>query len=222
MGIKIRPATPNDGPSLATINIKAFADAPFIGNAFPNIPYEIVHSLKQRRFLQKMAHPLTYVIAAVDEDSGAVIGCSRWVIPTSEAGKSATELLSDVTAEKRGVELEMPEGANRDIYEGFFAILKEKADVYLRKDDIVLEFLATVPEYQGRGVGKALLRWGTEQADKQQKRIYLEGTTEGFPLYAKSGWATLEKVDIDYRQWGGEGSQELTLMMRDPLPYSSD
>jgi GNAT superfamily N-acetyltransferase len=86
----------------------------------------------------------------------------------------------------------------------------------------VLEFLATLPEYQGQGVGKTLLRWGMEQADKQQKRIYLEGTTEGLPLYVKSGWATLEKVGIDYRQWGGEGGQELTLMVRDPLPYSSD
>jgi predicted N-acetyltransferase YhbS len=82
----------------------------------------------------------------------------------------------------------------------------------------VLEFLATRPDQQGRGVGKALLRWGMDHADKQQRRIYLEATTPGFPLYAKMGWKPLEEAEIDYARWGGEGKQVLTLMARDPLP----
>ncbi|KAL4886881.1 acyl-CoA N-acyltransferase [Aspergillus karnatakaensis] len=222
--ITLRPAIPSDAPSLAAINIKSFANSPFIANAFPNIPYDVVRPLKERRYLQKMSHPLTHVIVAVDEESGEVIGCSRWVIPTAE-GKSAKELLQEETEKEKGkgagAAAEIPEGTNHEVYEGFFGILKDKADVHLGGEDIVLEFLATHPARQGQGVGKALLAWGISQADKLQKRIYLEGTTEGYPLYAKSGWATLEKISIDYTRWGGEGAQELTLMMRDPLPYSS-
>ncbi|KAL4869544.1 acyl-CoA N-acyltransferase [Aspergillus spectabilis] len=178
MGLLIRRATPSDAPSMATINIKAFEGPPFITNAFPNIPYSI-----------KMAHPLTHVIVAEDEESGEVVGCSRWVIPSDESGQSAKELLDEATAGEKGegggegvgVELEMPEGTNREIYEGFFAIICRKMI------SVFLEFLATSPEDQGKGIGNALLRWGTEQADQQQRRIYLEATEDGFPLYAKSG-----------------------------------
>ncbi|KAL5339531.1 acyl-CoA N-acyltransferase [Aspergillus crustosus] len=221
MGLLIRRATPSDAPTMATINIEAFRGAPFISNAFPNIPDEIVHPLKQRRYLKKMAHPLTHVIVAEDEESGEVVGCSRWVIPSDEAGKSAKELLSAATAGEKGdgaeVQLELPEGTNLEIYEGFFVTLKEKADEYLQTDDVVLEFLATAPEHQGKGIGKALVRWGTDQADQQQRRIYVEATEQGLPVYAKSGWNSFETLRLDYRRWGGEGGQELTIMIRDPI-----
>ena len=43
------------------------------------------------------------------------------------------------------------------------------------QSDVVLELLAVHPEHQRLGAGKALVRWGTEAADKQglQVRIYL-------------------------------------------------
>lgn len=80
----------------------------------------------------------------------------------------------------------------------------------------VLEFIATLPQHQGQGVGKALLRWGIERAEAEHRRIYLEATMEGLPVYEKSGWRALEQVDIDYTRWGGQGEQTLTLMVRDP------
>ncbi|KAL4936155.1 hypothetical protein BDV06DRAFT_205539 [Aspergillus oleicola] len=232
MNILIRPAVPSDAPSLAAINILAFAGQGFFANAFANIPYDVVHPLKRARYLQKMAHPQTEVITAVDSDSGEIVGCARWVFPSDKPGEDAAQLMSDAAAAEkeaagRGAgsgsgrdELQIPEGTNKEIYDGFFEVLKESAKAHLRDDDIVLEFIATHPKHQGRGVGKALLRWGIESAEKAGKRIYLEATGEGYPVYLKSGWRALQRVEIDYARWGGVGTQVLTLMVRDPSPVA--
>ncbi|KAL4951648.1 acyl-CoA N-acyltransferase [Aspergillus filifer] len=239
MNILLRPAIPSDASVLAEINILAFANQGFISNAFPNVPYNAVHPLKCTRYLQKMAHPQTQVIAAIDQDSGEVLGCARWVFPSDKPGESAAELMSDAAAkEKEAVDENgagaqrigepnsssspgLPEGTNKEIYDGFFQILKESARGHLRDDDIVLEFIATHPKYQGRGVGKALLAWGIERAGKEGKRIYLEATEEGYPVYVKNGWRALARVEIDYARWGGVGGQALTLMVRNPdIPLS--
>ncbi|KAL4922371.1 acyl-CoA N-acyltransferase [Aspergillus aurantiobrunneus] len=220
MQMQIRYAVESDAPALAAINIKAFTGQAFIANAFPGIPYEVVHPLKRARYLQKMMHPQTHVLAAVDE-SGTVVGCARWVIPADEDGaakKATVTAMSDAAAAEASAELALPEGTNKAIYEGFFATLKERGRKYLRDDDFVLDFIATHPSFQGRGIAKALLRWGTDAADRAQKRIYLEATPEGQPVYEKSGWRALERVDIEYAPWGGEGRSELMLMLRDPVP----
>ncbi|KAL2861588.1 acyl-CoA N-acyltransferase [Aspergillus pseudodeflectus] len=215
MPIQVRYASESLASTLASINITSFAGQGFIENTFSNVADDAIFELKRKRYLQKLAHPKTHVLAAVDEDSGEIVGCARWVFPGEEVG---SQLGSEEAAAEAGAELALPEGTNRGIYDGFFQVLKEKGEKYYREDDIVLEFLATRPDQQGRGVGKALLRWGMDLADKQQRRIYLEATTPGFPLYAKMGWKALEEAEIDYTQWGGEGKQVLTLMARDPLP----
>ncbi|KAL4741642.1 acyl-CoA N-acyltransferase [Aspergillus similis] len=226
MRIKIRPAVPSDAPTLAVINIDAFAGQGFISNAFPNLGSDAVHHLKTTRYLQKIAQPRIHVLAAVDEDTGALVGCARWSFPAAgdkdndrdKPAESGAETEAEAGSKSESISLPLPEGTNRAVYDGFFETLKEKAKDYLRDDDIVLDFLTTQPEYQGKGVGTALLRWGIEQADQQQRRIYLEATTEGYPVYVKCGWRGVERIKMDYAQWGGEGSQELTLMVRDPLP----
>lgn len=245
MVINLRPAVPSDAPTLADINIKAFTGQGFITNTFPGVPHAVVHELKRARYLRKMAHPQTHVIVAEDDASGALVGCARWIFPAADGNgngsvKGAGDLVDEDSAEAaKGAEEALPEGTNRGIYTGFFEILKEKGKAYLRDDDVgrfflsflsvyflegesvkyvmaVLEFIATLPQHQGQGVGKALLRWGIERAEAERRRIYLEATTEGLPVYEKSGWRALEQVDIDYTRWGGQGEQTLTLMVRDP------
>lgn len=84
----------------------------------------------------------------------------------------------------------------------------------------VLDLLATLPEYQGRGFGSAILKWGTNKADASQSRIFLEGTPEGVPVYLKHGWKILEEVVMDYTLFGSVGQESFFLMMRDPVSQS--
>lgn len=82
--------------------------------------------------------------------------------------------------------------------------------------DSVLDFLATSPAHQGKGIGSSLLKWGLQKADSLKRRTYLEGTTEGYPLYLKYGFKTVEESEIDFTPYGGEGFQKFFIMIRDP------
>lgn len=61
-----------------------------------------------------------------------------------------------------------------------------------------------------------MLRWGIERADAVQARIYLEATPEGYPLYCKYGWKTVEHAILDYSSVGGVGTQAFIIMIREP------
>jgi hypothetical protein len=133
MPIQVRYATESLAPTLASINIDSFAGQGFITNAFSNVADDAIFELKRKRYLQKLAHPKTHVLAAIDEDSGEIVGCARWIFPGEEVG---SQLSSEEAAAEAGAELALPEGTNRGIYDGFFEVLKEKGEKYSRADDI--------------------------------------------------------------------------------------
>jgi len=43
------------------------------------------------------------------------------------------------------------------------------------------------PDYQRKGLGRMLLRWGLDKADAEGKRAFLTSTPEGKPLYLSEG-----------------------------------
>jgi len=53
---------------------------------------------------------------------------------------------------------------------------------------LYLESLFVSPQYQGQGVGKALLEWGHRFADRRNLLCHCTATYLGSLLYAKSGW----------------------------------
>ncbi|KAL5050587.1 hypothetical protein BDW71DRAFT_172769 [Aspergillus fruticulosus] len=138
MRINIRPAVPSDAPALAAINVDAFAGQSFFSNAFPNLSYEVIHHFKTTRYLQKIAQPRVHVLAAMDEDTGALVGCARWSFPaTGDRDKvKPAERASGAESASESSSLPLPEGTNRAVHDGFFETLKEKAKSYLRDDDI--------------------------------------------------------------------------------------
>lgn len=81
----------------------------------------------------------------------------------------------------------------------------------------MLDLLATLPEYQGRGIGSVVLKWGTEKADAHQVRLYLEATLDGFRLYEKFGWKPVEQMFINFEEFGLEGGETFWIMIRDPI-----
>jgi len=49
---------------------------------------------------------------------------------------------------------------------------------------------------QRRGVGSRLLRYGTDQADAEGIKAYLNGTTQGKALYEHGGFKVAEKTEF--------------------------
>jgi GNAT superfamily N-acetyltransferase len=60
-----------------------------------------------------------------------------------------------------------------------------------------LGMLGTDPQWQGKGIGSALLSAGLERCDQTGHRIYLEATKEtNVPFYARNGFVVTEEMHV--------------------------
>jgi GNAT superfamily N-acetyltransferase len=58
-----------------------------------------------------------------------------------------------------------------------------------------LEVLVTHEDYRGLGLGSRLVKWGTEQADKEGVECYLDGGAKAQPLYEKFGFEVVDCME---------------------------
>lgn len=61
--------------------------------------------------------------------------------------------------------------------------------------------LSVSPKYQGRGVGSALLRWGTDICDDQGAFAWVHSSEPAWPMYEKCGFRTVRSLDIDLDEY---------------------
>lgn len=81
---------------------------------------------------------------------------------------------------------------------------------------LVCHLLVTDPDFQRRGLGAMLLGHVTELADAENRRIYLEATAAGHPLYEKLGFRDIDLITIDLKKWGEDVTDYNWVMMREP------
>jgi GNAT superfamily N-acetyltransferase len=81
---------------------------------------------------------------------------------------------------------------------------------------IAVGALYTHPSYQRRGCSSAILRWGTQLADANCARIYLESTPQARRLYLNHGWKLIEQSAIDLSEFGVNASYDIGIMIREP------
>lgn len=58
-----------------------------------------------------------------------------------------------------------------------------------------LESLGTHPDYQRRGAGSMLVKWGCDLADKNGVAAYVDASKEGAALYKKYGFVDFSPAD---------------------------
>jgi len=80
---------------------------------------------------------------------------------------------------------------------------------------LALHTLAVHPDYQRRGCGSMLVKWGVEKADAVGRKCYLESTPAAYPLYQRYGWADVDEIVLDLVKFG-EGEHRIKIMMREP------
>ncbi|KAF7627916.1 acyl-CoA N-acyltransferase [Aspergillus flavus] len=220
MPIQIRYATESDSPDLVHINTVSFAPGLFYQNAFANVKVSALQTLKYARTFARFVDPKYHLLVATESETGRVIAFMRVVIPLhyQQDSHSLTELSEDANKMAAKPDEYLPEGINKRVYTCYLDMLKSSRERYLGENDMILDFLATDPEYQGRGIGSQMLKWATQKADSLNARMFLEATEEGYPLYKKYGWNTQEEVVIDFEPLGGHNKGRYYIMIRDPIP----
>lgn len=232
----IKYATESDGPGLAKVNVQSFQGRRYLQEVFPGATLSRVQEYKIVVGMKHLANPNMHVLKIHDPVSGELATYSRWQFPAS-FGPSLVPLSEKAAFLAKDPIPHAPQQMNKGVFSAFKRLLEDSRKRYTTENDIskwppnsrhgggffgsnsspVLNLLATLPEYQGRGFGSAVLKWGMEKADASQSRIFLEGTPEGVPIYLKHGWKILEEVVMDYTQFGGVGQESFFLMMRDPV-----
>jgi ribosomal protein S18 acetylase RimI-like enzyme len=73
--------------------------------------------------------------------------------------------------------------------------------------------MRVLPEYQGKGLGSMLLRWGLKLAVERGKRIFVYASPEGRALYEKFGFEVVGEVEMDMEKYGGKGMYIESIML---------
>ncbi|EPS31099.1 hypothetical protein PDE_06054 [Penicillium oxalicum 114-2] len=218
---QIRYATEADMPELCEINYSSFKQYRFRSAVFPESDPPTLKRFKALNGMKQIANPEMHVVAVTDSTTGHILGYARWFIPEILGVPPHTCCLSEEGAAQAAAAESPLTHAPRPMNEGlFFAPRKLLAGTRKRHTmarDIVLDFLATLPSYRGRGIGSALLEWGIAIADTLHTRIYLEATHAGLPLYRKYGWKIVEQLVLDLESYGECGQEIFTLMLREPV-----
>jgi GNAT superfamily N-acetyltransferase len=192
----IRTATEDEIPELARATTLAFAADPVLAYLQPD------ESRRAGRFERAM----NYFLRTIWFQYGAcyttpgVVGASFWV-PPGEAHMSVWEQLRTVPGFARTF--------GRDVLRWLRVVTLLDRN-HPREDHWYLPIVGVVPEWQGRGLGTALMRPILDRCDREGIPAYLEASTpRNRVCYERQGFVARQEIHIP------DGTP-MWLMWRDP------
>ncbi|KAH8695932.1 acyl-CoA N-acyltransferase [Talaromyces proteolyticus] len=211
--ISVLPATEEDYLALAQVESQAFSDPDDTSSDVPSTiggvmfgPPSAEGQAARAKDLAKLVRtvPGMRLFKAVAHDPDAAcdnytktIGIGGWIYYTDP---HPTE---DPWEDKPWEGARDPRACND--YFGEFS--RRKTRIMGGKRFAYLQVLAILPDYQGLGAGKALLRQGLEEAAKLDlHEAYLEASIAGRPLYRKFGWEDVDVQVVDLSKYGAKGT----------------
>lgn len=89
---------------------------------------------------------------------------------------------------------EWPKGGDHELATAFFGTgWRKHKEIMGGRAHLYLELLSTRKEYQGKGAGSILVKWGVDKADADVWECYLGSSAEAKGLYEKYGFAEVER-----------------------------
>lgn len=80
----------------------------------------------------------------------------------------------------------------------------------------VLHYIAILPAYQGKGIGRWVIEPRLQEADLAGKKILLIGTPLAQTLYTRLGFEEVDSFEIDLEGRGLRGGNHWAVMVREP------
>lgn len=199
----------DDFPGLVAVEKAAFRSSQLLSLMLPpdpSSPENFANTVHNHEKAWATDPNAKYVKAALPD--GKIIGEAKWYF-----------LLDAEAREKDPWEIDFAPGANRELYNGYFGALnKARMERLGGKRHILMAILAIDPEYQRKGVGHELLRWGLKQADEEQVECWIDASPAGHGLYKQFGWEDVGTVQTDLRPYGGDAptGRGVVNMLRQP------
>ncbi|KAK3349581.1 putative GNAT family acetyltransferase [Lasiosphaeria hispida] len=211
-GITIAPAHPDDIPTLATISEDSFkSDSQTEMKAHGKKPFSMKeYSLGSLPGLLK--NPKARVVKAVDTSTGVIMGHIIWgfrgiqpPLVSPEDTAIQTEAVAQAVPEKKEEQEAQPKEkqeaddpiarleklTGEDFEDWMKAVMGEGVRC------LYVIGLYVSPSYQRRGVGSALLRWGTDLSDASHAFAWVHSSAGAWPAYERAGFKTIRTLDVD-------------------------
>ncbi|KAJ5651120.1 acetyltransferase [Penicillium longicatenatum] len=186
--LKLEPLTLEDNAALTNLWFAAFT-APELQMVFPNTPgvRQWLQDANKHDLVNKPFQKYIKIVDMENKDENGrprIAAYAKWDLSTpEERGRRYPPWHEEMPGE---------------MCEAFF--LKEeynRSRVMGDRKHYYLDTVATHPDYQRRGCGSMLVKWGCDLADAEGVSAYVDASKDGAPLYAKHGF-------VDYSNPGEE------------------
>ncbi len=159
-----------------------------------------------------IAHPKVDVLVAKEAQTGRLVGSIAW---GRRGFEGDVDLPMDTAAEiqpREGPKKigELEEFSNAGMMSWALKLMPEGS----RCRYII--FLTVDPAYQGRGVGKQLMQWGTDKADSEGTYCWVSSSMGGVGAFEKHGFRQVGKIEANLDEYSeGESGQPRTVPAMD-------
>ncbi|KAH8803534.1 acyl-CoA N-acyltransferase [Xylogone sp. PMI_703] len=217
--ISITEATESDGSALAAVMTAAFSacDAAY-SLIYASCPPGTHDNLAMQFLFTPVQRADRITFKAVDNKTGKIVGFASWSIPAGRAIPAELEKSGD-DDEPRKAELPAIPGMNMTLWVEKISGPPNPpsfSEEEISKTDIGLSFFFVHPDYQNRGIGSMLLKWGIEEANRHHVRLWLTSTPQAVNVYQKKGWEVVNEHEVDLGKYGGPGIYRRARMVKIP------
>lgn len=218
----IRHVQPEDVPALAQLSADAFeTDRQTEMKGLGREPYDMkAESLRSLPHLLRSPQKCV-VLKAVDTVSGEIMGYCSWgfrglqpdEMPVLEGAGEALACVSPPAESDKepgqdsSQEPQLEHESDSDPIRRLEALTSADMDAWMA--EVMPEgtrcfyviCLSVAPKYQGRGVGSALLGWGTRACDERGVFAWVHSSEPAWRVYEKSGFQTMRSLDVDLDEY---------------------
>lgn len=205
----LQPVQYTDAHSLALIWIDAFkTDRQTQLKTLAKISYTTVAGSMKNTIatLRRGKNPFVEAVTSDGQIMGtcslAFVGFDEMDIPYTDPGTFEIDTIATETTEDVEVATDLRDAILR-LDEMESADMKHWQSILMPPGSkfIVITGLTVAPEFQGKGVGSALLKWGTDFADRHGVYMWVHSSEGAFRAYSKCGFEVVGTLDVDLDQW---------------------
>ena len=208
---------PELAPALRPLGLKATARVEFVEKYGKKNTYED----GVEKFTKNISDPKSHIFKAMMRVAGGVemlVGLSEWYVgfldiakidpfaekPVEDA-RGVAETVAEEKLEERGI-LEMGtfstelDGQYRDP-NPYVDMVRRMGNAYVGtirgKKHVILRRLVVHPDFQRRGIGRKLMQWGLDEADRLGIVSWLFARPAGIQLYQRCGYVEVANISFD-------------------------